>query len=372
MRTSLALILFVSVGCTGTTSGSGGRDSGVGGGEDSGTVGALDGANPAVDGGPVVIPGEPRGDARVFFSGHSLINVNTPTFFEQLATRNGRDVDYQLQMGLGSTLSIRLACPLNGQQADGSALTFRVADELRSGRYDTLMFTERHDIVQTIAYERTTSMARRLRDAFYEGSPGGRVFFFESWLTIDVARPSGFVERTRRDAIGWECVASRLNESRGSHPPLLVVPAARALAELVEDVMAGRAAGLTNLRQIFTDDVHLTNEGNYFISLLHYGVVLQESPIGLSASGLRPIADPPPSLDDASASYLQGLAARWVERTFAEAAASQRARSECGAAVRSLCVDTLGAGDWACSQIESAWADDSAAVPTINEPWCRR
>jgi hypothetical protein len=140
----------------------------------------------------------------------------------------------------------------------------------------------------------------------------------------------------------------------------------------VEDVVAGRAAGLTDLRQIFTDDVHLTNEGNYFISLLHYGVLLQESPVGLASSGLRPIAESPPSLDEASAAYLQALAARWVERTFAEAAASQRPRDECSAAVRSVCVQTLGAGDWACSQIEAAWADDSAPVPTINDSWCRR
>jgi hypothetical protein len=64
--------------------------------------------------------------ASVFFSGHSLINVNTPTLFAQFAQNRGHGVNYQLQMGLGSTIRTRLQCPWNGQQADARNIQYRL------------------------------------------------------------------------------------------------------------------------------------------------------------------------------------------------------------------------------------------------------
>lgn len=329
---------------------------------------------PPTDGsGPPPIPTEPRDGASVFFSGHSLINVNTPTFFAQLARSEGRTVHYQLQMGLGSTMGIRLACPRSGQQADGGAISYDVLTELgRPSAYDTLIVTERHDIVGTIAYERSTAMARRFRDAFVAGNPAGQPFLFESWFNIDVANPGPFRERAERELIAWQCIASKVNESRGTGEPMLVVPAGQALSELVGDIQAGRAPGLTSLRQIFSDDVHLTNAGNYFISLIHYGVAYRRSPVGLVHTGLQPIADAPPSLTAESARYLQELAARYVERTFADAAQSQRTDAECASVLPRLCEQTLGANEWGCRQIVASFRDDTAAIPSYDGSWCRR
>ena len=60
---------------------------------------------------PVLDTGPPLGGARgVLFSGHSLININSPIWFEQISERAGHDVRYQLQMGVGSPMSVRLAC----------------------------------------------------------------------------------------------------------------------------------------------------------------------------------------------------------------------------------------------------------------------
>ncbi|MCS6858600.1 MAG: hypothetical protein NZM37_12860, partial [Sandaracinaceae bacterium] len=168
----------------------------------------------------------PSRGTRVFFSGHSLINLNTPAWFAQLSERAGMPVRYQLQMAIGSPMSVRLACPRSGQDANGGPITFRVLEELsRPDAYDTLIVTERHDIITTILYEASTSMARRFRDALRRGNPRARAFLFESWFNIDLNNPRAFVERQRRELVAWQCIASRVNESRGDMPPMLVVPA---------------------------------------------------------------------------------------------------------------------------------------------------
>jgi len=338
-----------------------GEDAAVLPGEDAFVIGGgTDAAIPPV-----------TGMRSVFFSGHSLININSPSYFEQLSERDGRPARYQLQMGIGSPLSVRLACPRSGQEAEGNPISFDALTELRRpGAYDTLVLTERHDIVTTILYESTTSMTRRYRDAIREGNPAARTFLFESWFTIQASNPAAFRARQERELVLWQCVASKVNESRGELPPMLVVPAGQAVSELVGDVLAGRAVGFSALTDVFLDDVHLTPEANYLIALIHYGVVHQRSPVGLPHAALSSPAGASPSLSAESAAYLQALAARFVDRTFADAALSQRSDADCAAAIVAPCSAIESA--FACREIATAWRNDTAPVPSHTGDWCLR
>jgi hypothetical protein len=321
---------------------------------------------------PALDTGPPLGGARgVLFSGHSLININSPIWFEQISERAGRDVRYELQMGVGSPMSVRLACPRSGQQADGNPISFSVLSELaRPGAYDTLVLTERHDIVTTILYEASTSMTRRFRDALREGNPSARAFLFESWFTIDLANPEAFRARQARELVAWQCIASRVNETRGDMAPMLVVPAGQAISELVSDVLAGRAPGFATLRDVFLDDVHLTPDANYLVALIHYGVVHQEAPRGMRSDALATLSGSGPSLTAEQAGYLEGLAARTLERTFAEAALSQRSEAECASLIVPVCTAVVAGGG--CSGIAAALRNDTAPVPTHEGSWCLR
>ncbi len=313
----------------------------------------------------------PTGMRSVLFSGHSLININSPSYFARLSERDGRPVRYQLQMGIGSPLSVRLACPRSGQQAEGNPISFDVMTELRTpGAYDTLVLTERHDIVTTILYESTTSMTRRYRDAIRDGNPAARTFLFESWYTIDSGNPAAFRARQERELVLWQCVASKVNESRGELAPMLVVPAGQAVSELVGDVLGGRAVGFSDLSDVFLDDVHLTPEANYLIALIHYGVVHQRSPVGLPHAALSSPAGSSPTLSPEAAAYLQSLAARFVDRTFADAALSQRSDADCASAIVPPCSAIESA--FACREIVSAWRNDTAPVPMHTGDWCLR
>src|SRR5689334_20120310 len=78
-----------SGGSAGTRSGSGG-----GGGTSSGT-GSSGTSAPA--------PGTPRDAVNVFLSGHSGFGTIMPAMLDQIAEAAGRDHNYNLQMGIGSS-----------------------------------------------------------------------------------------------------------------------------------------------------------------------------------------------------------------------------------------------------------------------------
>lgn len=317
-------------------------------------------------------PDGPLDTASVFFSGHSLINLETPNFFQQLGEGEGLTSNYQLQMGLGSAIRFRLACPRNGQEADGSDISYDLSAELaRPDAYDTLILTENHNIISMIAYEASTAMALRFVDQFRVGSPNGRLFLFESWIGVGTAPATAsapqlqaWQDRVAREQVAWQCVASKVNETRALASPMRLVPSGQALAALVADVRAGTAPGITSLDQVFADDVHLEHLGNYLMALLHYGVSYQRSPLGVTRTEIRPLFDAAFDVPPATATYLQTLAAIYVNRTFDEAADSQRSTADCLTALASVCVQTPDSNDFQCNTaIPTAFNAVDDAVP---------
>lgn len=317
--------------------------------------------------------GTPREDAQVFFSGHSLINLNTPRLFEQFAGAAGLDVGYQSHIGNGSTMGIRLECTGGGQQADGSPVSFLTEDELRrASHYDTLVVTERHDIIMSIAGERATSMAKIFYDRFLEGNASGRPFLYESWFNIDTGSPQGFRDRVARERVAWDCLAARVNAARSNgQPEMRVLPAATALNALVGEVLAGNVPGMDSLTDVFDDNVHLTPEGNYFIGLFLYAVLLERSPIGLPHEALTVISGASPVLTAETATRLQEIAQTQASLAIAEDSAHLRSQSECLGLLTTVCGQTPGASAWLCdTALPQGYGSVSDPVPEISDAWC--
>jgi len=54
-----------------------------------------------------------------------------------------------------------------------------------------------------------------------------------------------------------------------------------ALAKLKTAVDAGKVPGITDFfKEIYADGIHLTGKGRLLISMVHYGCIYQESPVG--------------------------------------------------------------------------------------------
>ncbi|MFT3812154.1 MAG: hypothetical protein QM740_02125 [Acidovorax sp.] len=248
---------------------------------------------------------EPRSSARMFFSGHSLLDDPLPEYVASIAKSLGTPAWWNEQNHPGSTIAARTRGNAAagsasfpgysvGKNRDGSGMN--VVSELRQPktiggqRYDTLVLTERHDIMNTLIWEDTVRYARHFHERLIEGNPQANTYLYHSWLDVDKSNPGRWVAYERAVAPAWQCVASRINQSlqaEGRSDRVVYLPAGLALTRLVEQATQGTGvAGLTGVtvretvNRIFSDDVHLTPVGVYYMALVTYASVYRRSPAG--------------------------------------------------------------------------------------------
>lgn len=306
------------------------------------------------DGPPGSVPGGPRDSVAFFLSGHSLTDDPLADDIVTTATSLGLEASYNEQIVLGSPIRVRTRGAAGGQtgwdgystgknRGGGSGLN--VIAELATpatieGPYDTLIITERHDLVNTLIWEDTVKFVRHFHDRLVDGNPRGITYVYHSWLSVqDRDDPSGFIAYERAIYPAWECVAERVHVSlaaEGSSSEIVPLPAGIALTDLVELAVAGDVEGLSEsttsatIDRIFADAVHLTPLGAYYVSLVTFATVYRRSPIG---------ASPPAGIDPGLAARLQAIAWDSVSRHFDT---DRRGMAACRAYMRDVACDAFG------------------------------
>lgn len=285
---------------------------------------------------PAPAPGaaltDARASARIFFSGHSLIDNPLPDYVASIAQSLNTPLSWNQQNIPGSPIRFRTrGSDMNassfpgystGKNRTGSGMN--VISELRQPqtiagqRYDTLVLTERHDIVPTLMWENTVAYTRHFHDRLIEGNPQAKTYLYHSWLGVpNKSSPANWVSYERAAAPAWQCVATRVNQSlqqAGRGDRVVYMPAGLALASLVEQATQGSGVpGVTGgsvretVDRIFSDDVHLTPLGIYYMALVNYASVYRRSPAGAWA---------PSSLSATQAQSLQAVAWQAVSGHF--------------------------------------------------------
>jgi hypothetical protein len=266
---------------------------------------------------------------------------------EAVARSQGASMAWNQQIILGSPIRMRTrgadaaATGFSGYRvgANRSGSNLDIVAELRSPqtlggrRYDTLVLTERHDIVNTLMWEDTVRYTRHFHDRLIAGNSAGQTYLYHSWLPVnDRANPWPWLAYERTAARAWQCVAARVNVSLGAagrSDRVTYLPAALALADLVEQALRGAVPGVsagdagTVIDRIFTDRVHTTALGEYYMALVTYAAVYRRSPQGAWA---------PSGISAEQASVLQNLAWQSVSNHYATA--TTPSLDQCQAAMR--------------------------------------
>ncbi|MFY0535983.1 hypothetical protein [Nannocystis pusilla] len=297
-------------------------------------------------GDPPVDPGwSERDHARVFLSGHSLTDNPLADFMLEIAAGLGDDFNYNQQIGIGSPIRVRtlgnswnnLDWPgyKTGKNRDGSDMD--VIAELKAPQtlgpgelYDTLVITERHDILGTIQWEDTTGLLRHYHDRLIDGNPDGQTLLYHSWLGMNKADPEPWIAHEKNALVAWECVAAKVNhtlEAEGRPDRVTTLPVGAALVHLVEAALAGEVAGIEGavnqkLDLLFSDDVHLTPLGAYYAALVTHAAVFRSSPVG---------APVPQGVPAEPAADLQELAWEFVRAYYTNPESGQHTMEECRA-----------------------------------------
>lgn len=162
--------------------------------------------------------------------------------------------------------------------------------------FDVLVQTERVSLAGTRPWHNSDDEALRwARHAWENGADGqgAEVLLYASWVTLDSGPgfdAAGDPEqalpwraRLDREFAAWEAIMAHVNANRPEGaPPMRMIPATLLMAAVHDAIAAGHAPdGLNDIRQLFTDDIHLSPLGAWLVALMHYAVIYARDPRGL-------------------------------------------------------------------------------------------
>ena len=264
--------------------------------------------------------GTAKSSARLFVSGHSLTDNPLADDVVSIASSisGSQAAKYNQQIVIGSPIRVRTGMPssLSGYSSgkNRSGSNMNVLQELASGssiggdRYDTLVITENHNLLDMLQWESTVQQLRHYHDRFISSNSSAQTYLYASWWDVNKSDPRAWIAAERTIASGWQCVASRVNQSlalQGRSDRILPLPASTALADLVERATQGNLPGISDssvsatMNRLFSDNVHLTRLGAYYMALVTYSSIFQRSPVGSA---------PPSGITATEASSLQSQA----------------------------------------------------------------
>lgn len=270
------------------------------------------------------------GPRSLFISGHSLTARPFGDFLEGLARADGGALDWNMQHLVGSSIKART------RGSDGGAWSGYRAGEDRHGNpvnalhalaagaggkpYDALILTELHSLLESLIWHDSIGHGLDYEARFAATNPRGRTYLYASWLQIDDPdRPARWLAYERSAGDVWDCTVARMNmllAERGIDRRISLIPAAQGLAALVERACSEQGlpgvSAVTcrdTLAVLFTDDVHLTAAGAYYVALLSHDVLHGSPPRqAWSPEGIGP--DLATALRDSAAAFM----AQWRSR----------------------------------------------------------
>lgn len=232
-------------------------------------------------------------DKKAFYIGHSLSD-QIPDMVKSLADDYaGISFDWVYQSIPGSPLSWQWDRMDANDYSSNPPYYFGFYDNLGGlpvGDFDLLVLTE-----SVPRYEAIIDLTYQYADSFYvyayDQNPNTRIYLYEVWHCLLSGTPTGcdydidansWRERIDDDLPMWESVVDTLNARFNPTTPVCLIPAGQGLARVKDSIDAGVMPGLTTIEDLFSDNIHLTDIGKYFVACVHFATIYERSPVGLT------------------------------------------------------------------------------------------
>lgn len=268
---------------------------------------------------------------RLFISGHSLTDRPMPDMVAAMAEHAGFQMEWNRQHIGGSTIRMRTA----GEDANAPGSGYRAGEDRDGGAvdvlaaaadYDIFVITERHRVLDVLLREGALRHLRDFVSRVSSANPNATTYFYAPWADVsDLGKPGAWIEYERRASPIWHCIVERANELDEGMRPISFIPASEALAELIAALnqnggsQAEDEAGFSGLSPgeisalLFTDKVHLTDLGVYYVALITYGIVFGDLSNAEAEENLVSAAWISPDLDPDRARTLRRIAGEFLD-----------------------------------------------------------
>lgn len=235
----------------------------------------------------------PVNSAKIMYVGHSLINDDMPYIVQVMAEDNGLTARNKVQWIVGSPLAYNWdTCRRSSNMRDPTD-TF-ACDEMDQGTdigpFDVFIATQANNAIMhpddPWDLGSTPEDYEKFMEVFLGNNPNGRSFFYTVWEGLGSQWHQGQDWTTRipdelRKQEMWAEKASEVYlEKTGKNAVVDVIPVNLALQKMILAAEAGQVPGITDRQQLFSDDVHLSQIGYYYVACVVYASVFQQSAAG--------------------------------------------------------------------------------------------
>jgi hypothetical protein len=204
--------------------------------------------------------------SQTLFVGHSLVGQVMPTMFNSFMESQNLDMQADAQVINGAPLRYNWD---NGASAEG----VNAREVLTSGDYDTVIVTEAIPLEAQIQENDSQSYALRYADLAQSANADTQFYLYETWHEIG-SDTHAWRAQIENDLPKWQGIIDHVNNNAADGAPeALVLPAGQAMGRLHDRIEAGDVPGVTSIRELFSDDIHLNDTGNWFIAALHASAV---------------------------------------------------------------------------------------------------
>ena len=231
-----------------------------------------------------------------FYIGHSLVNFNMPAMVHGMALSAGKTTYYGSQIANGSPLHINYN---NFATAQGTPYP----NAFPAGNYNSLIITEAVPLQPHLSWSNTNQFANNFYTYAKNNNNGNPIKFYiyETWHCKNSGIPQPgpnsqygcewdntansstlWHPRLLLDFPLWSGIVTHVRNQNPTDNQIWMVPVGQALHNLTTQINLGNVAGISSFTQLFQDDIHLTNAGNYFVACVMYATIYGETPVGLT------------------------------------------------------------------------------------------
>ena len=228
-----------------------------------------------------------------FYIGHSLSD-QIPDMVKSLSDDMfAVDFDWAYQSIPGAPLRWQWDRKINKDYSENPPYYYAFYSEeggLPTGDYNVLVLTESVPRYWSIIDD-TYQYADSLVTYALSYNPNIQIYLYEDWHCIKSGTPTGcdydidaspWRQRLDDDLAMWESVVDTLNNRFNPINPICMIPAGQGLARLYDAIEEGKVPGIASIEDIFSDDIHLTDVGKYFVACVHFAMIHNTSPVGLT------------------------------------------------------------------------------------------
>lgn len=228
-----------------------------------------------------------------FYIGHSLSD-QIPDMVKSLSDDMfAVDFDWAYQSIPGAPLRWQWDRKINKDYNENPPYYYAFYSEeggLPTGEYNVLVLTESVPRYWSIIGD-TYQYADSLVAYALSYNPNIQIYLYEDWHCIKSGTPTGcdydidanpWRQRLDDDLAMWESVVDTLNNRFNPTNPVCMIPAGQGLARLYDAIEEGTVPGISSIEDIFSDNIHLTDVGKYFVACVHFAMIHNTSPVGLT------------------------------------------------------------------------------------------